>query len=121
VRRTLLLVLLALVALVLAVFGAVVGGLALVLGAVAAVIARRTQRALLILLAVGLLVVVAGVLVTRVDPDECFGECVEIGGWGFDPFILVFAVVNFFAWCLGLFLGRLLRPFIRRTRASEVT
>jgi hypothetical protein len=116
----LLLVLLGLVALVLAVFGAVVGGLALVLSALAAVIVRRTRRALLILLAVGLVVVVALVLVTHVDADECAaGECVEVGGWGFDPFILFFAIVNFLAWCLGLFLGRLLRPFIRRTRASE--
>lgn len=118
-RRTFLLALLAVAALVLAIAGWFVGGLALVLGALAAVIARRSRRALVILLAVGLLALVAGVLGTTVDPDECFEECLEIAGWGFDPFILVFAVVNVLAWCLGLFLGRLLRPVIRPTRASE--
>ena len=118
-RRPLLLALLALAALAVAVFGWVVGGLALVLAGLAAVIVRRTRRALLVLVAVGLLGVVTVVLVTRTDLDECFGECVEIAGWGFDPFVLVFAIVNFLAWCLGLILGRLLRPFVRRTRASE--
>jgi hypothetical protein len=93
-----------------------------VLGTVATVIVRATQRALLILFAVGLLIVVAGLLVNRADLDECGGECVFlIGGSGSDPFHIAYAVFNFLGWCLGLFLGRRLRPFILRTRASEVT
>lgn len=78
----------------------------------------RYEKALAILLAAGLLGISAVVLMTAVDADECFGECIEVVGWGFDPFIVGFAVVNFLAWCLGLFLGRILRPIVRQ-EASE--
>ena len=119
-RRNLLLVLLAFVALVVAVGGAIFGGLGLVLGAVSTVIVRAGQRALLILFAVGLLVVLAFLLVNRVDWDECGGECVfRIGDSGFDPLHIAYAAFNFLGWCLGLLLGSLLRPIILRTRASE--
>ena len=86
------------------------------LGAVAAILLRPRPRVLLLAVGLGGLVIALIVaFATRIDPDECFGECVEIAGRGYDPFILVFALINFLGGCLGLIIGRILRPLVLST------
>jgi hypothetical protein len=107
---------LAVVALALAILGYALGGLAFVLGALAAVFLRARVAFLVV---AGLLLVAIAVLATSVDSDECGGDCFELAGRGFDPFVLLLSIpLNVLGWCLGLLVGRALRPVVLRGRPS---
>ncbi len=118
VGRTLALVVLALAALVVASIGWFLGGLALVLGTLAA-LARRRGTSFAVLLSAGLLAGVAVVVATGARAGACFGECVEVAGWGVDPFIVVLAFANVAGWSLGVLLGRLLHPIVRHRNSRR--